>query len=68
MIHLINDLLDVTRIEEGRYLYNITTDQLEDIINNIVANYIDIAKQKRLTLNYQKPDKPLSPVKVDMEK
>jgi len=60
MIHLINDLLDVTRIEEGRYLYNVTTAQLEDIISNIVANYIDIAKQKRLTLNYQKPDKPLA--------
>lgn len=68
MIHLINDLLDVTRIEEGRYLYNVTTVQFEDIISNIIANYIDIAKQKRLTLNYQKPDKPLSPVKVDMEK
>lgn len=68
MIHLINDLLDVTRIEEGRYLYNITTVQLENIISNITANYIDIAKQKRLTLNYQKPDKPLPMVLVDVEK
>jgi signal transduction histidine kinase len=68
MINLINDLLNVTRIEEGRYLYNITAVNLEDVVGKIAETYTEIVKHKHLTLKYQKPDKPLSQVKVDVEK
>ena len=68
MINLINDLLNVTRIEEGRYLYNITAVNLEDLVAKIADTYTEILKHKRLTLEYQKPASPLSKVKVDVEK
>lgn len=68
MINLINDLLNVTRIEEGRHLYNLVLKNLEDLIESLVANYTDIAKQKNLTINYKKPDIKLPQVKIDVEK
>jgi len=46
MINLINDLLNLTRIEEGRHLYNLTTTNLEDIIETSVNNYAQILQQK----------------------
>lgn len=68
MISLINDLLNVTRIEEGRHLYNLILVNLEDLTSNIVASYTEIAKRKNLTLEYEKPDQKLPQVKVDVEK
>ena len=68
MISLINDLLNVTRIEEGKHLYNLILVNLEDLTANIVSSYTEIAKRKSLTLEYEKPDKKLPQVKVDVEK
>jgi signal transduction histidine kinase len=68
MISLINDLLNVTRIEEGRHLYNLILVNLEDLTSNIVSSYAEIAKRKSLVLEYVKPDQKLPQVKVDVEK
>lgn len=68
MISLINDLLNVTRIEEGRHLYNLILVNLEDLTNNIVSSYTEIAKRKSLALEYVKPEQKLPQVKVDVEK
>jgi PAS domain S-box-containing protein len=68
MINLINDLLNVTRIEEGRHLYNLILVNLEDIIQALVGTYSDILKQKNLTLEFKKSDQSLPQVKIDVEK
>jgi len=68
MISLINDLLNVTRIEEGRHLYNLVLVNLEDMAQNIVGSYTEIAKRKNLTLEYAMPETKLPQVKVDVEK
>lgn len=68
MINLVNDLLNVTRIEEGRYLYNITAVNLEDVIAKVSDTYSEILKHKHLVLSYDKPAAPLSKVRVDVEK
>jgi signal transduction histidine kinase len=68
MISLINDLLNVTRIEEGRHLYNLILVNLEDLTSNIVSSYTEIAKRKSLVLEYAKPEQKLPQVKVDVEK
>jgi signal transduction histidine kinase len=67
MINLINDLLNVTRIEEGRHLYNLTLVNLEDVIETLVSNYGQILEQKKLTINFTKPAN-LPQVKIDVEK
>lgn len=68
MISLINDLLNVTRIEEGRHLYNLTLVNLEDVIRALANTYPQNLKQKELTLNIEKPEQTLPQVKVDVEK
>jgi signal transduction histidine kinase len=68
MINLINDLLNVTRIEEGRHLYTLTIADMEEVVAGLMANYEDIARQKKLKLNFEKISPIIPPVKVDLEK
>lgn len=67
MINLVNDLLDVTRIEEGRFLYNPVLVDIGDLVSSVVKNYKDMAKRKKVKLIFEKP-KNLPQVKVDVEK
>ena len=68
MILLINDLLNVTRIEEGRYLYKPTLTALEPIIQSVIKSYQEVIKKKKLKLQFQKPEKKLPKALVDVEK
>jgi len=68
MISLINDLLNVTRIEEGRHLYNLALKNFEDVIESLAANYADILKRRNLVLDFKKPAEKLPQVKIDVEK
>jgi len=68
MIALINDLLNVTRIEEGRYLYKPILTDIEDLINSIVNSHKERAKERNLILEFRKPQKKLPKVMLDVEK
>ncbi len=68
MISLINDLLDVARIEEGRYLYKPAPADFGEMAS-IVVNYCqeEIAR-KKINLDFKKPKIKLPKVSVDVEK
>ncbi|MCH8741326.1 hypothetical protein IH779_00210 [Patescibacteria group bacterium] len=68
MISLINDLLNVARIEEGRYLYKLSLYRLEDIVQSVVNSYIDMAKRKKITFTFKKPKRKSPKLKIDIEK
>lgn len=68
MIRLINDLLNVTRIEEGRFLYKPEPCQLEEIVEEIIESSQGMINSKKLKLKYIKPKKLLPKVKMDREK
>jgi len=68
MIGLINDLLDVTRIEEGRYLYKPTLESIENLIQIVVSAYKEEMERKNLELDFKKPEKKLPRTIVDVEK
>jgi len=68
MIRLINDLLNVTRIEEGRYLYQPSFEQLGDIVKSMVKSYQDMAKQKKIRLELEVPEKEIPRILMDAEK
>jgi len=68
MIGLINDLLNVTRIEEGRYLYKLSLVQLEDLIEEVVNNYRGEIERRNIKFQFNKPEKKAPKVKVDVEK
>ena len=68
MIHLINDLLNVTKIEEGRFLYQQTKAQLEEIVKNVASTFEEKMKMKNINFSFKKPEKKLPPVIIDPEK
>jgi len=67
MIKLINALLNVTRIEEGRYLYSLGLEDIEDIVKGVIKPIQDEAGRKNIqfTLSFSKK---IPKIKVDKEK
>lgn len=68
MITLINDLLDVTRIEEGRYLYKPILADFEPIVQFVINSYKEEFEKKKLEIRFNKPEKKLPRAVVDVEK
>ncbi|GMX58860.1 MAG: hypothetical protein MCSN_5140 [Candidatus Microsyncoccus archaeolyticus] len=68
MIGLINDLLNVTRIEEGRFLYKPEKMQLEGVIVNVIQELEETIKMKKINVKFEKLKKLLPPVIIDEEK
>ena len=68
MITLINDLLNVARIEEGRYIYKPTPVDFEELIQKVIGLYEEEIKKKNLKLDFKKPKAKLPSLPVDEEK
>lgn len=68
MISLINDLLNVSRIEEGRFLYKQQLINLEEIVSVVIESSQELLKMKKMTLTFDKPKEPLPQVSADKEK
>jgi len=68
MIELINDLLDVTRIEEGRYLYKPMLIDFGPVAQFVVNLYKEEVEKRQLKLEFKKPEKKLPGVMLDVEK
>ena len=66
MIRLINDLLDVSRIEEGRLLYNQEDTQIEDVLDSVIEASQEMLRNKNMVLEVNKKETPK--VKIDKEK
>lgn len=68
MIKLVNDLLDVSRIEEGRFELILQEEDLASLVETTVASFKDIAAQKNVKLLFIVPKKPLPAIPVDRQK
>lgn len=66
MIRLINDLLDVSRIEEGRLLYDQKDARIEDVIDSVIEASQEMLRNKNMVLEVNKKETPK--VKIDKEK
>jgi PAS domain S-box-containing protein len=67
MISLINDLLNVARIEEGRYLFKTTPTNFEQIVQSVIESSKREIDIKKIKLKFEKPASQ-SRVLVDIEK
>lgn len=65
MITMVNDLLNVTRAEEGRLQYSFEKTDLAELIKVATKALALTAKQKELTLEYRLP---IEPIMVDVDK
>ena len=68
MIGLINDLLDLTRIEEGRYLYKPALANFELMVEFVLNSYKEEATKRKIKFEFKKPEKKLPLVRLDTEK
>jgi len=68
LIRLVNDLLDVTRIEEGRYLYKLEEKDIVKIVEDVFNSYLELAKEKSIDFELEKLKDSFPLVKVDEEK
>ena len=68
MIALINDLLNVSRIEEGRYLYKPDYVQFEDLVVSVIDNYQRELEAKKIKFKFEKPKEKIPKLKIDAEK
>ncbi len=68
MINLVNDLLDVSRIEEGRYLYKPVLADIKPICQSVINSHKVEIKRKRLRIEFNKPKEKLPRVRIDIEK
>ncbi len=68
MIGLINDLLDVARIEDGRFGYEFEKRDLTTLVESVVKDYEMIAKKKMLNLNLEISRDPLPNFYFDSSK
>jgi signal transduction histidine kinase len=68
MLKLINELLDIVRIEEGKYLFKISRVKLEEILKRVIKEYEDKIKGKGLKFELKLPSKKIPRVKADQEK
>lgn len=68
MISLINDLLNVTRIEEGRYLYKSTLVDMGEVVQLAVKPYQDEFPRKKIEFEFQRPQERFPQVLIDVEK
>ncbi len=68
LIELVEDLLDISRIESGKQTYDFKSGQLEGLIDSMIDSLAMSAKEKKVKLLWEKPKKPLSPIKLDLEK
>lgn len=66
LIHLVNDLLNISRIEQGKLKYKISDFSIADVITETVHLLQPIAKEKNLTLSASKIESIV--VSADLDK
>jgi PAS domain S-box-containing protein len=68
MIALVNDLLDVSRIEDGRNVYKPSLGDLEQLIKYFIDSYKNEAERKGVKLEFKKENRKVPKIMFDAEK
>ena len=68
LIKLVDDFLNLSRIEQGRMKYDFKRGNLDDIVGEVAGELDDAARKKGLELLWQKPVPPLPQTVFDASK
>jgi len=68
LIALVRDLLDVSRIEEGKFGYDFVLDDLVKLVEEIYKDYNNIAENCDIKLVFNKPKIKMPPISFDTKK
>src|SRR3989344_8890030 len=67
-INLVNDLLDVSRIQEGQIHLEVRPIRIEKVIEEVVDNYNTLIKSSKVNVDFQIVNGPLPEVEADQDK
>jgi signal transduction histidine kinase len=67
LITLVNDLLDMSSMESGKMQYSFAEFDFTGLVDSVAAEFIDPAKDKGVTLIWQRPTQPII-IKCDERK
>ncbi|MEK7098153.1 MAG: histidine kinase dimerization/phospho-acceptor domain-containing protein, partial [Patescibacteria group bacterium] len=68
LIRLVENLLNISRIESGRLQFNYADVQLDKMVESVMDELAGHAKKKGLKLEFKKQSSPLPKVHIDEEK
>ncbi len=68
LIGLVEDLLNISRIESGRIEYKFEKIKLEDVCQEIMDTFVIRAKEKHLKIELKLPENPLPKILTDKKK
>lgn len=68
LVQLVEELLNISKIESGKMEFNFEKKKVEDIINDLSDTFVILAKDKKLYFNIELPPEPLPEIEVDTSK
>ena len=68
LISLVGDLLDVSRIEEGKFGYNFTLGDISKLVKKLFNELKVNAERRNVDLKFKKPTTPLPQISFDANK
>lgn len=68
LINLVNDMLNVSRIESGRFTLAMKPIDLGELINTVYTEMLPKAQEQKINLQFAKPLQPLFQVSADPER
>jgi PAS domain S-box-containing protein len=68
LVSLVNDLLNVARIESGRMKFTLTETNISNIVKEVVQSLVPLAEEKKLELRFMVSETPKVQLDVDKVK
>jgi PAS domain S-box-containing protein len=68
IIHLINDLLNVARLEEGKFLSQIILSDIEETIQSTIEIFSEEIRKKKIKFEFSRPAGGLPRIMIDVDK
>jgi signal transduction histidine kinase len=68
LINLVNDMLNVSRIESGRFTMDMKPIDLVDLVNTIHGEMLPKAQEQKINFEFARPLQPLPKVQADPER
>lgn len=68
MITLINDMLEVDRLESGKLTYNFAAVQFEELVQDMMNSLVPLATQRNIHMEFKTPGQLLPKINIDPDK
>jgi signal transduction histidine kinase len=56
LLHLVNDLLDLSKMEAGRMTFDLQAADLGELVESVISEFASLCAERKLAICYQKPE------------